>query len=86
MLHRLRVTGTARREFRRLPIRVKERVRATVEALADDPRPQGCKKLRGVGAYRVRVGDYRVIYDVDDVAQVVTILRIKHRREAYRNL
>jgi len=86
MPYRLRITETARREFRRLPAHTRERVRHTIEALADDPRPHGCKKLRGVEAYRVRVGDYRVIYDVDDALQTIMVLRIKHRREAYRDL
>ncbi|GAI05892.1 unnamed protein product [marine sediment metagenome] len=86
MPYRLRITETARREFRRLPAHTRERVRHTIEAMADDPRPHGCKKLRAVDAYRVRVGDYRVIYDVDDALQIIMVLRIKHRREAYRDL
>ena len=86
MSYRLRITETARRELCRLPTHVRERVRHSIRALADDPRPHGRKKLRGVDAYRTRVGDYRVIYDVDDALEAITILRIKHRREAYRGL
>ena len=86
MPYRLRTTETARRELRRLPAHVRARVQDSVKALADDPRPPGCRRLRGVDAYRVRVGDYRVIYDIEDVARTITILRIKHRPEAYRHL
>ena len=86
MLCRLSITETAKKELHRLPSRTRDRMRNSVGALADDPRPRGCKELRGVDAYRVRVGDYRVIYDVDDHSQALTILRIKHRRGACRDL
>jgi mRNA interferase RelE/StbE len=48
------------------------------------PRPPDAKKLRGVGGYSLRVGVYRVLYDIDDAARKVTVFRIKYRREAYR--
>ena len=60
------------------------RVFAVLRGLAEDPRPPGAGKLVAVEGYRVRVGEYRIIYDVDDAAQVVTVYRIRHRREAYR--
>lgn len=52
--------------------------------LADDPRPPGAGKLVAVEGYRVRVGEYRIVYAVDDTVCVVTIYRIRHRREVYR--
>lgn len=56
-----------------------------VEPLAKNPRPDGCKKLQGgASAYRIRVGDYRVIYTVDDAVLIVAIERVGHRREVYR--
>lgn len=55
-----------------------------IDALSDNPRPPDAKKLKGVGGYSLRVGVYRVLYDIDDAARRVTIFRIKHRREAYR--
>ena len=51
--------------------------------MADNPRPPGVKKLSG-GGYRVRVGTYRVVYDVDDKAMTVTVFRVKHRKDVYR--
>ncbi len=62
-----------------------ERVMDRVKALADDPRPQGSEKLAGMAdAWRIRSGNYRVVYTVDDRAQVVTVTRVGHRREVYR--
>jgi mRNA interferase RelE/StbE len=55
-----------------------------IERLADDPRPPGCRKLRGYkDLWRVRVGDYRVVYIIEDDNKMVTVTRIAHRREAY---
>jgi mRNA interferase RelE/StbE len=50
----------------------------------ENPRPPGAKKLRGTTDYSLRVGVYRILYDIDDGARIVTIYRVKHRREAYR--
>lgn len=86
MPYRLRATGRALRELRKLPPRIERRIRDAIDDLADDPRPPGCKKLRGGAGWRVRVGDYRVIYEVDDGAQTVTVLRAGHRRDIYRGL
>jgi len=55
--------------------------------LRDDPRPRGCKKLRGgEDSYRIRIGEYRAVYAVDEPSQAVTLLRVRHRREVYRGL
>lgn len=60
------------------------RIIVAVEALADEPRPQGCRKLVGSDdLYRIRVGDYRVIYSVDDRLLVVGVERVRHRKEVY---
>ena len=62
-----------------------QRVMDRVKALADDPRPQGSEKLAGMAnAWRIRSGNYRVVYTIDDPAQVVTVTRVGHRREVYR--
>jgi mRNA interferase RelE/StbE len=56
-----------------------------IKALAGDPRPNGCEKLAGASnAWRVRQGDYRILYTVDDETRVVDIFKIGHRREVYR--
>jgi mRNA interferase RelE/StbE len=74
------------KEISTLPRRTRERVIQAIRKLSDDPRHQGTRKLSGEmpGAWRIRVGDYRVIYDIDDDQRIVTILAALHRREAYR--
>ena len=62
------------------------RIRAAIDLLADEPRPPGCVKLADeASAYRVRVGDYRIVYDVIDDRLVIQVVRIGHRRDIYRD-
>jgi mRNA interferase RelE/StbE len=63
---------------------MRERIEGAIDELADDPRPRGVEKLEGLGTYRIRVGDYRVVFAVDDGERIVTIAKIAHRREVYR--
>lgn len=84
--YQLEITATARRDFQRLPSQAKQRALVAIDALASEPRPPGCKKLRGHDVYRIRVGDYRVLYEVNDGEEVVTVLRVKHRKDAYREV
>ena len=64
--------------------KLKSRLDEAIESLADDPRPSGCRKLAGTtDRYRVRVGDYRIVYRIDDGKVVVLVLLIGHRREVY---
>lgn len=84
MTHRIEFTKAAARQIRKLPASVGRRVLAKIESLQDDPRPPGARKLVGEdGAWRVRVGDYRVIYEILDKNLVVTIVAAGHRREIY---
>ena len=77
-------TAAAARQLRKLDRPVRARLIVAIDALADDPRPTGATKLVGEEtAWRIRVGDYRVIYDVLDEALVVTVVRAGHRREVY---
>ena len=55
-----------------------------IDKLALVPRPPGCKKLKGRDAYRIRIGEYRVIYEIHDDVLIVLIIRVAHRREAYK--
>jgi mRNA interferase RelE/StbE len=56
-----------------------------IKALAEDPRPPGCRKISGSkNDWRIRIGDYRVLYEIDDKAKTVKVFRVSHRREAYR--
>ncbi len=64
--------------------KLKSRLDEAIESLADDPRPPGCRKLAGISdRYRVRVGDFRIVYRIDDGKVTVLILLIGHRREVY---
>ena len=75
---------SARKELERLPGRVIERIFPRLEALEDEPRPAGCKKLKGGrDEWRIRVGDYRVVYTIDDVKLRVSVTRVRHRSEVY---
>ena len=77
-------TAAAARQLRKLDRPVRARLIVAIEGLADDPRPAGATKLVGEQtAWRIRVGDHRVIYDVLDEALVVTVVRAGHRREVY---
>ena len=83
--YEVRLSRPAQRDLDRLTRDSWVRIRDALLSLADDPRPPGCRKLRGGNAtYRVRVGDYRALYDVDDDSCIVLVLRIRHRREVYR--
>jgi mRNA interferase RelE/StbE len=85
-MHEIVLSAPAERDLKRLPAPIFHRVIAAIRALAQSPRPLGCRKLQGSGHddYRIRVGDYRVLYEIDDTARLVRIMRVRHRREAYR--
>jgi mRNA interferase RelE/StbE len=71
-------------DLERLPRNVEIRVSAHIDALATDPRPPGARSITGhTGYYRIRIGDYRVIYGVDDAERVITVVIVGHRRDVY---
>ena len=78
------VRGTAAKQMKQLPVQYFRLVQQHIEALAEQPRPPDAKKLKGDWGYSLRVGTYRVLYEIDDYAQTVTIYRVKHRRDVYR--
>lgn len=84
MAYTVRITPVARRQIKDLERTVQERIIKCLEKLGTNPRPQGVKKLSGAESlYRVRVGDYRIIYEIQDKALVVLVVKVAHRREAY---
>jgi len=86
-MYRLQLSREKQKDLDRLRGHLWERVRDALIALRENPRPENCVKLRGgLDAYRIRVGDWRVLYEVDDGAKTVTIRRVRHRRDVYRNL
>ena len=81
----IEITRPARKELSRLPSQVQSRIAKAILALENDPFPHGCKKLRNRDGWRIRVGDYRVLYFADTKARQIVVGIIGHRREVYRN-
>ncbi len=82
--YKLLIKPSAAKELEALPLRERKRIAARVSRLALDPRPPGSEKLSGESKYRLRQGDYRILYGVDDAASSVVVVTIGHRREVYR--
>jgi len=84
-MYEILLARQAERELRKLPAEVFQRIIRHIRELSRIPRPPGCRKLTDAGGdYRLRVGEYRVLYEIDDAARQVRILRVGHRREIYR--
>lgn len=78
------LTPSAKKELDRLSEKLIQRIFPRLESLASNPRPHGCKKLKGgENEWRIRVGDYRVVYTIDDGNFLVEVTRIRHRSEVY---
>lgn len=72
-------------DLKALSTEVFHRIIAAIQALAGSPRPSGCRKISGSKSdWRIRVGSYRVIYEIDDKARAIRVMRVRHRRDAYR--
>lgn len=80
----LLIKRSAARELTGLGIDDRRRVVTRIELLAADPRPAGCEKLSGQDKYRIRQGDLRILYEIDDRDAMVTIVKVGHRRDVYR--
>ena len=84
-MYDLLVKASAERDLRKLPRSTLERIHAKLLTLRDEPRPPGSRKLSGnLEGWRVRVGDYRILYQIDDTGETVTVVRVRHRRDVYR--
>lgn len=82
--YRVEIKRSAGKELERLPSGKKRRVISRIRGLVSDPRPSGAKKLSGEEKYRIRQGDYRILYQIHDEIITVAVVRIAHRREVYR--
>ena len=83
--YRVEIAKSATKDLREIDRKWIPKIVASMEALESDPRPSGCKKLMGSDhTYRLRIGDYRVVYDIHDEVLVVLVVRIRHRRDVYR--
>lgn len=83
--YRLFIKASAAKEIERLPTKkLRRAIVARIRALAEDPRPPGCVKLSGADKYRIRRGAYRILYRIEDDRLVVVVVRVAHRKLAYR--
>ena len=82
--YRLLIKPSAAKELRALPAKDGKRIVSKLRRLASEPRPAGTEKLSGHEKYRLRQGDYRMLYSVDDDERAVVIVKIGHRRDVYR--
>ena len=81
----VRFSGSAARSLKKLPLPIRVRISRAIDALAENPLPPGARKLKGdESSYRIRVGDYRVVYDVLQDVLVILVLRVGHRKDIYR--
>jgi mRNA interferase RelE/StbE len=84
MTHTILILPRVQKQLQRLPRDPYERVRDAIRSLAQEPRPRGSVKLTGRDGWRIRVGDYRVVYEIQDDQRIVTVLDVRHRRDVYR--
>ncbi len=84
MSYAVSILRRAQKELAKLPAEAYERTKEAIKSLEKEPRPTGCQKLAGREGWRIRAGDYRVVYEIDDAQQIVTVLHVGHRRDIYR--
>lgn len=82
-VYRIVVTRPAQKQLLRLPKEATDRLQTAIDALAHDPRPSGVKKLKGREGYRIRVGDYRVLYSIFDAVLLVEVVKVGQRGNFY---
>ena len=82
--YRLVVRKSVSKDLKGIPKKDVRRILTTIESLPDDPRPSGTKKLSGQERYRLRLGDCRILYEIEDERLVVCVVKVRHRRDAYR--
>lgn len=84
-MYEIYLERSAGQDLKRLPVEIFKRIMPHIKSLANIPRPPGCHKITGSKSdWRIRIGDYRVIYEIDEKIKAVKVMRIRHRREVYR--
>ncbi len=83
MPYQIQIRKTAQKQLDKLPDEIADILLDAIEVLAENPRPKGCKKLKGRSGFRIRKGDYRIIYDIYDSILIVDIIAVGHRRDIY---
>ena len=83
MAYRIEVTPAAARALKRVDHQHRDRIRGAIALLSHDPRPPGAKALQGRPGFRVRIGDYRIVYTIQDDVLLVVVVTLGHRRDVY---
>ncbi|MBG0744843.1 MAG: type II toxin-antitoxin system RelE/ParE family toxin [Cylindrospermopsis raciborskii KL1] len=85
MTYKIIITKSIQKQLDNLPSNIQDRVYEKISQLAEEPRPDGVAKLKGYdNEYRIRIGDYRLVYEIQDDKLIVLILQCKHRRDVYK--
>lgn len=85
MSYQVVIKPAAQRQLKKLTLAIQKELIALIESLSQEPRPSGCKKLKGrQNQYRVRSGDYRIIYSIEDTSLVVRVIKVGHRQDVYK--
>ncbi len=82
--YKIEIKKTAVKELNDLPLNNLKKIIQKIQNLADNPRPPGCKKLTGEEKYRIRSGNYRILYIIEDDILIIYVVKIGHRRDVYR--
>ena len=81
--YKIEIKKSAAKEIAKLPRNILKRILTKIESLSSDPRPNGCKKLTADEKYRVRVGNYRILYSIEDEILVIYVVKVSHRKKVY---
>ena len=85
MIYEIIITKSIQKQWDNLPNNIQERVYDKISQLAEEPRPDGVVKLKGYdNEYRIRIGDYRLVYEIQDEQLIVLLVQCKHRRDVYK--
>jgi mRNA interferase RelE/StbE len=84
MKYTILIERYAQKQIMKLDKKIIPVIKTSIASLADNPKPHGYKKLKGEDAYRIRVGDYRIIYEIDDGKIIVTVVSVGHRKDIYK--
>ena len=84
MTYRIEFAKPAAKQFRSLPTNIQRQMQPAIDALSSKPRPSGVKKLKGSDLYRIRSGDYRIIYQIQDAELIIIVIKVGHRGKVYQ--
>jgi mRNA interferase RelE/StbE len=84
-MYRIEIKKSALKELSQIPPPYNKKIVEAIDELALNPRPLGCKKLKGSEAYRIRVADYRIVYTIEDIIELIEVQRIRHRKDVYKS-